>query len=186
MKLLVVEAEAGNARTVNAALTAAGHELVSCVDDEDATSCRSVRRPASCPLDGTVDLVVVTRAVGSPDTLAEMGAVCAERHHVPVVRMDPNTTVEAEDVDRVVARAVASGQDRIEAAYAAVVRAALADQAKTVEVLKFSARVWVDVKTPDSRTPSERATLADRARAAVRAHDPFVDVIDISVSTHGT
>ena len=88
-------------------------------------------------------------------------------------------------VDDVVTRAAASGRDRNEAAYAALVRAALADQASSVEVSKFLGRVWVGVKTPDSKTAAERATLADRVRATVRAHDPFVGVIDISVSAKG-
>src|SRR6185312_4784148 len=78
-------------------------------------------------------------------------------------------------------RAAATGQDRREAAYARQVRIALADDHAGVEARRRAAQVFVTVTLPWTAGPQQRSRVADRARAAVRAYDPFVTVIDVAV-----
>lgn len=180
MKLLLIESRPGVATDLRCELEHAGHDVSSCYDADTNSPCRGVHEPSSCPLESRhVDLAVVARPRGEPDSLFEMGAVCAERHRSPVIHVDP--TIPPRDVDTIVRRAAAAGKDRIEAAYSAVVRAALSSKpVTTVETSREPARVQVTLSV-DSSDPHIRARLADNARAAVRAFDPFVSVIDVAV-----
>ncbi len=178
MKLLFVEAKPGTATSVKDQLTAAGHQLVSCYDDETNGPCRSVASSAGCPLHSHIDLTVVARSAGEADTLFEMGGVCSELHRVPVVRVDP---AGGDDVAGQVVAAAAAGRDRTEAAYAAAVRTALAPRDVTVEAARYEGRVHVTVRLPVACDAHARSAVADRARAAIRDFDPFVSTIDISV-----
>lgn len=182
MKLLLVESQPGIGRSLQEDLTAAGHHVATCYDAETNGPCRSVSCSAECPLDSHVDLAVVVRPDGGADTLFEMGAVCAERHRIPVVWIDPAAAVDAEERFRT---AVAAGQDRIEVAYATAVRIALGHPGAAVEATRDPDRVQITVTTPDPCDATTRASVADRARAAVRSYDPFVRTIDVSVTSVG-
>jgi hypothetical protein len=180
MKLLLVESQPGIARTVNDRLRDAGHDVVMCSDEYGDQPCRSVADGAACPLHEHVDLAVVAKADDSVDTLLEMGAVCAERYRIPVVRLDPKTCGDPVDFVR---RSAAGGKDRVEAEYAAVVRANLVDLDATVEATREPGRVQIVVGVDDATDATARSRAADRARAAVREFDPFVRSIDVSVTT---
>lgn len=180
MRLLLVESQPGIARTINDRLRAAGHDVVMCSDEYGDDPCRSVADGAACPLHEHIDLAVVAKSDDSPDTLLEMGAVCAERYHIPVVRLDPKTCGDPIDLVR---RSAAGGKDRVEAGYAAVVRANLADLEATVEVTREPGRIQIVVGVIDATDNTSRSRVADRARAAVRAFDPFVRSIDVSVTS---
>jgi len=177
MKLLVLESEQGLARNVTTALARAGHQVATCTDPDNDSPCRSVDEPSGCPLDHPIDVAVVVRPAGAADTLREMGAVCAERHRVPVVRVEPTSV----DLERTVKAAAAAGKDRAEAACAAAVRAALATGDVGVEVGREHDRTWVTVEVPEQDAHDVVWTVADRAREAVRRYDPFVKSIDVSV-----
>jgi hypothetical protein len=178
MKLLVLESEQGLARKVSTALARAGHQVATCTDADNDSPCRSVDEPSGCPLHHPIDVAVVVRPPGAGDTLREMGAVCAERHRVPVVRVEPTQV----DLDRTVKAAAAAGKDRAEAACAAAVRTALATEDVRVEVGREHDRTRVKVEVAEQDVHAVVWTIADRAREAVRRYDPFVKAIDISVT----
>ena len=177
MKLLVLESEQHLGRDVAIALTQAGHQIATCTDPDTDRPCRSVDEPFGCPLTHPIDLAVVVRRLDSPDTLREMGAVCAERHRVPVVRVEPTN----HDFGRVIAAAAAAGKDRGEAACAAAVREALAQHEPRVEVGREHDRTWVRIELPVRAADTVVWAITGRAREAIRRYDPFVKAIDISV-----
>ncbi len=178
MKLLLIESTPGNATEIGAHLAADGHEVVSCAD-EHGGPCRGAADHAECPLEGHIDLTIVAREAGAAHTLAEMGSVCATRHRVPSVEIDPNQV--ADDLPSVtVARAVATRA--VEAGYASAVRNELSHLPALVAVERTPERIHVTVQVPDSqRTAAKLSAVADRARHAVRQHDPYVKGIDVSV-----
>ena len=179
MKLLLVESTPGIATNIRAELERADHLVATCYDADGDSPCIGVAHPARCPfVRGHVDLALVVRRAGEPDSLLEMGAVCAQRHRRPVVHLDP--TIPSADVTRVVRHSAAAGNDRMEAAYSAAVRWALDSPTTLVESSRGqdSVRVALTVDTADA---TQRARLADVARAAVREYDPFVRVIDVAV-----
>jgi hypothetical protein len=111
--------------------------------------------------------------------LAEMGSVCASRHRVPLVVVDPTKT-EDELPSVTVAGAIANRA--IESAYAAAVRRELSHLPTVVDVRRLANSVQVNVQLPASEnTPAAVSAAADRARFAIRDHDPFVQRIDVSV-----
>ena len=180
MKFLLVESQPGNARIMKDRLRTAGHEVVMCSDDAWDGPCRSVADAGACPLHEHVDLAVVAKPEQGADTLLEMGAVCAERRRIPVVRLDPQSAV---DPVQFLTRAAAGGKDRMEAAYAAVVRHDLdgLHLHATVDATREPGRVQIVVGLSDAADAATRSRAADRARAAVRVFDPFVRSIDVSV-----
>jgi len=181
MKLLLIESTPGNAATIQRDLLADGHDVVSCAD-EHGGPCRGTHQLAECPLEGHVDLAIVTREPGAAHTLDEMGSVCAKRHRVPLVEVDPVEPVD--DLPNVdVAQALALR--RVEAGYATAVRHELGNQAAIVDVHRDVDRIHVRVQLPASEAvQSTISVTADRARKAVREHDPFVKAIDVSVVSY--
>ena len=179
MKVLLLEAQPAIESTVARSLLDAGHELVRCYDELDGGPCRAVRHDADCPLSSRVGVAVVARESGTPDLLYEMGAVCAERRRVPVVRVDPNTS---DDVVELAIAGAAAGLDRLEARYAAAVRTALGADVLAVEASRAPDGVTVSLLAPMDIDWRQRTMLADRARRAIRAFDSFVVLIDIAVT----
>jgi len=178
MKLLLIESTPGNAAEIGAHLAADGHEIVTCAD-EHGGPCRGSTHHAECPLEDHVDLTIVAREANTPRTLAEMGSVCATRHRVPMVEVDPRQ-IDDELPSVEVAGAVATRA--VEAAYAAAIRQELGHLPALVEVSRTPKRIHVTVQVPESqRSAMKLSAVADRARNAVRMHDPFVNGIDISV-----
>lgn len=110
MKLLLIESTPGNANEINASLLADGHEVVTCAD-EHGGPCRGIDRHVECPMESHIDLTIVAREAGSAHTLAEMGSVCATRHRVPMVEVDPQQ-VDDELPSVVVANALRQARRR--------------------------------------------------------------------------
>jgi hypothetical protein len=181
MKLLLIESTPGSATAIQADLLAEGHDVVSCTD-EHGGPCKGVQIHHHCPLESHVDMAILTRDAGSPHTLAEMGSVCARRHRVPLVEVDPSAV--ADDLPNV-AIASALANRRVEAAYATAVRHELGHVPALVDVRREVDLVHVDVQVPASMgSPTRLSAIADRARHAVREHDPFVRAIDVAVVTY--
>jgi len=179
MKVLLIESSTNQASDLSKQLAAEGHEVVRCAD-EHGGACRGVEHHAECPLEQSVDLAILTREPNSPHTLAEMGSVCASRHRVPLVVVDPQQ-LDDELPNATVAAAVANRS--VEAGYAAAVRKELSHLPTVVDVRRLHDNVRVHVQIPASQdTPAARSAAADRARFAVRTHDPFVRSIDVSVA----
>src|SRR3954462_15581924 len=89
MRLLLLEPTPGIESIIATRLGAAGHDVAQCFDEVTGGPCRGVADDRLCPLHTPVDLTVVVRDAGSPALLGEMGAVCSERHRIPVMRVDP-------------------------------------------------------------------------------------------------
>ena len=74
---------------------------------------------------------------------------------------------------------------RVEAGYEAAVRAELGTVPAMVNVRREPDRIHATVQIPQREaTQSKLSAVADRARHAVREHDPFVSCIDVSVVTY--
>ena len=175
MKLLLIESTPGNARQISDHLAAEGHELLTCHDDH-GSPCRGVHHGADCPMEQHVDLTILAREPHAPRTLDEMGSVCATRHRVPLLEVDPAGEVPSATVAAAVAARAAM------AGYANVIRQELAHVAAIVDVERDEQRIHVTVQVPQEHGSSQAlSAVADRARHAVRQHDPYVKVIDVSV-----
>ncbi|HTH06077.1 MAG TPA: hypothetical protein VL916_09410 [Ilumatobacteraceae bacterium] len=181
MKLLLVESTPGNAAVIARELADNGHELVSCTD-EHGGPCRGLIDPHACPLESHVDLAIVTRSPDSPRTLAEMGSICARRHRVPTVEVDPDAP--ADDLPDLTVT-VAVKTRRVEAAFAQSVRQSMPEVPALVDVHRQPSRIVATVHVPERYdTPTGLSMVADRARHAIREHDPFVPTIDVNVVTY--
>ena len=176
MRLLLIESTPGNATEIGAHLTAEGHEVVTCAD-EHGGPCRGATHHVACPMEQHIDLTIVTREPGAVRTLAEMGSVCATRHRVPLMEVDPSQ----EGLPSVaVAQAVAGRA--VTAGYATAIRHELAHLPALVDVHRSPDHIQVTVQVPEAHnTPQALSAVADRARKAVREYDPYVKGIDVSV-----
>jgi hypothetical protein len=178
MKLLLIESTPGNAQEIGAQMVAEGHEVLTCAD-EHGGPCRGIDEHVACPMEQHIDLTIVAREPGSTHTLGEMGSVCAQRHRVPMVEVDPRQ-VDDELPSVKVANAVA--KRAVEAGYATAIRHELGHLPALVDVDRSPGRIHVSVQVPASEdTPQKLSAIADRARHAVRAHDPYISGIDVSV-----
>jgi len=181
MRLLLIESTAGNATAIGEHLAAAGHDVVACTD-EHGGPCRGVDRQADCPLEQHIDLTIVARESGAARSLAEMGSVCAARHRVPTVEVDPR---QIDDELPSVRVASAMAKRATELGYATVVLEELSHLPALVDVDRTPHRIHVKVQVPASHdTPQKLSAIADRARHAVRQHDPYVNCIDVSVDCY--
>ena len=88
MRLLLIESTPGNATEIGAHLLADGHEVVHCADEHGP--CRGTTHHMDCPVEHHLDLAIVARDPDAPRTLDEMGSVCAARHRVPLMEIDPS------------------------------------------------------------------------------------------------
>lgn len=86
MRLLVVETDPHAGDTVRASLEAAGHQVVSCFAPGAGSFPCNALTEAGCPVDDSLDGVVVVRARPWPrPTPLERGVICALRVGVPLV-----------------------------------------------------------------------------------------------------
>lgn len=155
-----------------------GHEVVACADVTGAP-CRGVDAPGECPLRAHVDLAVLVTRTSSPASLADMGFVCAQRHRVATVTIDP--VLAADELWQIEAEATAA-RHRLEADDALAVRRRL-PHASTVTVRRRPRHIALAVEVADRCVDAkDRLAVADRVRQAVREHDAYVDVIDIVVT----
>ena len=181
MKLLIIESIPGNAAEIGAQLVADGHEVVKCAD-EHGGPCRGISKHAECPMESHIDLTIVTREHGSAHTLGEMGSVCATRHRVPIVEVDPG---QADDELPSVTVAGAVAKRVVEAGYATAIHHELVHLPALVDVERTPGRIHVTVQVPTSEgSPQQLSSVADRARHAVRTHDPYVNGIDVAVTCY--
>jgi hypothetical protein len=205
--VLVTEDEPGTAVDVAAELSAAGHEVVRCVESHDpAFPCVGLRDLAECPLRN--DVVDVTLAVRHMPSAApsrrEDGVLCSIRHHVPVVvagntLFDPFETWEGhavvvhEDVVDACVRAASEPLRRHSeiARHAAweVVRLHSRDisvleavhRMETVDasVRRVAGRLLVEVVAEVD--PAIEPMVAVRVSVALRTFDKDARAIDVSV-----
>lgn len=175
MKLLLIESSPGIAREISDHLTAEGHHLLTCHDDFGAP-CKGVYQGGDCPVEQHIDLTILARDPQAARTFEEMGSVCATRHRIPMVEVDPRSEVPP----AIVAAAVATRAEM--AGYANAIRLDLGDLPAIVEVERDDNRIHVTVQVPQEQgSPQALSAVADRARQAVRLRDPFVKIIDVSV-----
>jgi hypothetical protein len=182
MRLLLIESAPGIAFELEDRLAEDGHTVVSC-NDEFGGPCLGVTHEADCPLNTHVDLAILSRPEHSEPTLNEMGIVCARRHRVPIVRVD-GPCAEADlaqpgEIERAAYRATSA----VEHAFAVAIEEHLSEWDAVASVRRFPYKVAVNVRVPAGRaTAAQRGTIADRARAVARLHDPFVPVVDVAVT----
>jgi len=177
MEVLLIESSPGIAATLQHRLVRDGHEVVSCIDSHDGP-CRGVESNAACPLDHHVDIAVLARQRGVAPTLNEMGSVCAQRHRVPLVTLYAGDEF-GPDVDAEISAAVARRE--VEATYVAAVRHRVGHTVDDIKVHREHNRIHVVLSITDSPGAQVVGMLADKARDAVREHDRYTPVIDVSV-----
>jgi hypothetical protein len=185
MKLLLIETSPGLALELEDRLTGAGHEVLTCYD-EYGGPCNGITDVHGCPLDAVPDAVILVRPRCADPTLNEAGIVCAQRHHLPVVRVDsPEAEAELGRPGEIESAAVRANR-QVEQAYGRIVEAAVSDVDGVVRVERGPRRVAVTVCVQAGPAdPVDRHGIADRARAAVRSYDPYVPVIDVAVVVTG-
>lgn len=179
MKILLVANHPDDARSVESALTEAGHSITTCTDDAGGP-CRGVSQLDSCPLESSVDVAVVARSPHSHRGLEEMGAICAARHRVGVVEIDASCPDDTSiyDLADAAERAICHDYERT---VMATLRETMPDDFLDVRVRRHDRDVQVVVTVPADKNALEITAIADRARAGVRRHDHFAQVIDVSV-----
>jgi hypothetical protein len=179
MRILLVAPHLGDAHAVESALVEEGHTVVTCTDDV-GEPCRGVSHHDECPLESSVDLAVLTPSDPAARTLAEMGAICAARHRVGVVELDVSKPSNrslyelADDAEREIC-------DGYVATVTDLIRAVHPVEPFDVAISRSDQDVRVRVTLHFNADPITVTGIADRARAAVRRHDRFARVIDVSV-----
>lgn len=178
MKILLVADHPDDARAVEAALTGDGHSVTSCNDGSGP--CRGVNNFDDCPLESSVDLAVVARSPHGRRGIEEMGSVCAARHRVGVVEIDPSVPDDRSiyDLADAAEHEICLGYTRT---VDEAVRELLVEQPFQVQVGRRDRDVHVQVQLGFEATAVMVSAIADRARAGVRRHDHFAQVIDVSV-----
>ncbi|MEK7426514.1 MAG: response regulator [Actinomycetota bacterium] len=179
MRILLVADHPGDARVVENALVSEGHTVTTC-NDRHGGPCRGIADLDECPLESAVDVAVIARSVNDRRGIGEMGAVCAARHRVGVVEIDP-----AEPGSRSIYDLTDEADQQIFQEYVNAVtemlQPVLGDDPFEVSVTRRERDVQVWVKLGFSCSPIVVSSVADRARAGVRHYDRFAQVIDVSV-----
>jgi len=186
LDVLILENTRGGARSATSELEAAGHRTHRCRDvDAPAFPCRGVVDPATCPLEGPVDVALVVRNRVHPSTSTlEDGVSCALRAGVPVVEdgssaLDPfeswlTARVGGRSVVAVCEEAATTGFDELQAAVVArcapLVRSAGGDPAAIgCRIGTTWPALQVEIEVPYPFDHGQREALAVRALDAVRA-----------------
>ena len=182
MRILLVADDLDDAIAVETSLTAEGHVVASC-NDEFGGPCRGLDHLQDCPLESPVDLAVIARSGNIHRGIGEMGSVCAARHRVGVVEIDPTQPGEesiAELAD-LAERAVCHDYERT--VLGELRHVGVDDVYVTVHRRPGTVMVTITVPAERFATMSDRevASLADRVRDATRRHDRFARSIDVSV-----
>jgi hypothetical protein len=177
MEVLLIESSPGIASTLQHRLIRDGHEVVSCTDSRGGP-CRGVESNAACPLDRHIDVAVLARERDATPSLNEMGAVCAQRHRVPLVTLYPGDEFGAGPSTEI---AAAIARREVEAGYVAAVRREVGHAVGDITVLREHQRIHVTLAIPEVVDAQVVSMLADRARHAVRQHDRHTPVVDVSV-----
>jgi hypothetical protein len=177
MDVLVIESAPGIATSLQHRLTRDGHEVISC-NDSHGGPCRGVESNHSCPMEQHIDVAILARERDAPESLNEMGAVCARRHRVPLVTLYPGDEF-GPGASTEIAAAVARRE--IEAGYVAAVRRQLRHGVEDITATREFQRVHVTITVDKEMSAQTIGRLADRARQAVRDHDVHTPVVDVSV-----
>jgi hypothetical protein len=186
MTVLLVESFPGVGNQVREHLRRRGIPVAACTDPSSADAsastvesvCHLVAGDGPCPLDATVEQAMLVR-VTAGRTLLETGAVCAARHRLPIVEVAPDAGDE--EIDEALGAALDRARKEIDERCATAVRAALAPVQVDVIAEHRPDRVSVRLGVPAGGTDVPAWSLVDRARAAVRAFDATVPVIDVSI-----
>jgi hypothetical protein len=177
MDVLVIESSPGIAQTLEHRLTRDGHEVISC-NDSHGGPCRGVESNEACPMSSHIDVAILARERGAAPSLNEMGSVCAMQHRVPLVTLYPGDEFGPGPSTEV---AAAVARREVEAGYVAAVRQQLKHGVEDIRVAREFDRVHITIGVARSLSAQTISRLTDRARQAVREHDPYTAVIDISV-----
>jgi hypothetical protein len=182
MRILLVASRPHDASAIEATLLDEGHTVTTCTDGSGGP-CRGLHDFDECPLEASVDVAVVARAIGADDerSLAEMGAVCAVRHRVGVIELDPHHPSDRSLYD-MADEAERAQCELYESTVAAMIEPILpAGVGATANVARLDRDVRVSVLLSGYTDALQNAAIADRARAGVRRHDRFARVIDVTV-----
>jgi hypothetical protein len=177
MEVLLIESSPGIASTLQHRLIRDGHEVLSC-NDSHGGPCRGVESNSSCPLDRHIDVAVLARERDATPSLNEMGAVCAQRHRVPLVTLYPGDEFGAGPSTEI---AAALARREIEAGYVAAIRREVGHAVGDITVQREHQRIHVILGVTQVADAQAVSMLADRARHAVREHDRHTPVVDVSV-----
>jgi hypothetical protein len=180
MRILLLASRPEDAQAIETSLLDKGHTVASC-QDTDGSPCRGLHHHQWCPLETSVDVAVIARGHGTEPTLAEMGAICAARHRVGVVRLDP-----ADPRTESLYEMADAAERTVCAAYEASVRLHLAHTLPPglepmVAVTRQDEDVHVRLLLDRDVEQQLIGALSDRARAGVRDYDPYARVIDVVV-----
>ncbi len=180
MRILLVATRPDDATAVETMLVGDGHSVTTCTDSA-GRPCRGAEDFDECPLESSVDVTVIARGAGVEQGLAEMGALCAVRHRVGVISIDPDHPTDRslyDMVDEVERELCADYESTVSELIAPAVPPG--SQA-AVRVLRRDRDVQVSVLLSGRSDAITNAAIADRARAGVRRHDRFANVIDVAV-----
>lgn len=185
MRILLVESTPGNAEEFGRWLDENGHDSIRCFTTAEQHVCRGMHDADACPLVTPIDAALVVREPGQAPTLTEMGGVCAMRYRSAIVEVAASARPEA-------VLPAAFGPELLATAidgYVTAIRRALLDAPMMTTALVESMPIWVSrtsgriaavLSVPDL-DPSLRGAVADRVARAVRRHDRFTNVIDVSI-----
>ncbi len=187
MRTMVLGRLGAERSRVELVIEQAGHVIDACHD----RSWGCVGMDGVCPLDGhAIDVAVAVAEPGG--RFDPQGIACAHRARIPIVAVG---ATEADPVLDYVVANVGHDDDTVVAALEAAATDASGHRAAIVDALRDHVRPdemmhvsiertarTIDVLLVTTADPTRSAALADVARAAVRAHDPHINVIDVSVA----
>jgi hypothetical protein len=183
MRILLVADDRDDSIAAETALVAEGHEVDSC-NDEFGSPCRGIDHLENCPLESHIDLAVIARSANTHRGLGEMGSICATRHRIGVVEIDPSERLDEslEQKAAIAERAVCYDYERT---ILGALAQAGAGEGVYVTVHRHQGAVLVtltiDAAVFTAMSEGDIAALADRTRDATRQHDRFARSIDVSV-----
>jgi len=200
LNVLVLQTDARTADPAVEALEASGHRVHRC-HDEDARGfpCRGARDRSACPLDGHIDVALVSRRGVRPHpTELETGVTCAIRAGLPIVEegtdlLDPF----APWVTKRVSTAAQTPQACVDAVEAGHVPLLLAIEARISKLLRASgielaavactihprpAGLVITLALPTPVATGVEHALAVRVLDAVRSTGRTYGHIEVSVS----
>jgi hypothetical protein len=185
MRILLVESTPGNAEEFGRWLDNNGHESIRCFTTTDQHVCRGMHDADACPLSTPVDATLVVREPGQAPTLTEMGGVCAQRYRSAIVEVAADTRPDAVLPHALGPELLATAID----GYVTAIRRALLDapmmsvamiEEMQIRVTRSSGRVAAELSVA-GLDPGLRGPVADRVARALRQHDRFTSVIDVSI-----
>lgn len=198
--MLLIESTPGAGDGAASALSAAGHEVVSCYESTSAFPCKGVKL-GGCPLDqGVIDVALLVRSQAeATPTPHESGVRCALRRSVPLALAGPGdfglyqdhaaiSESIADDVVGLVETAYQLGLAPIADAARIALRRLLEGRGLEttdvdVHVQRRGSNLTVTLRPGISLDASLVETASVRALAAIRDLDPQTAIIDVAVES---